>query len=67
MFIDPQNATVARVSDHIEHIASICGRAHVGLASDFDGMGSTVTGLSDVSQWPNLVGINFISASNAFT
>lgn len=36
VFIDPNNATIARVADHVEHIAAICGKAHVGLGSDFD-------------------------------
>lgn len=34
-FIDPLNPTVARVVDHIEHVASIAGIDHVGLGPDF--------------------------------
>jgi membrane dipeptidase len=46
---------VSRVADHIEHIASIVGRNHVGIASDFDGMYAGVHGLEDASKYPNLV------------
>ncbi|KAK8845624.1 hypothetical protein IAR55_006340 [Kwoniella newhampshirensis] len=54
-FIDPYNATVARVVDHIEHIASIVGKNHVGLGSDFNGISAAVKGMEDVSKWPNLI------------
>lgn len=55
-FIGPvDNANVSRVADHIEHIADIVGRKHVGISSDFDGMYSSVEGLEDVSKYPNLV------------
>lgn len=46
---------MSRVADHIEHIASIVGRNHVGIASDFDGMYAGVHGLEDASKYPNLV------------
>lgn len=32
---DPADRTVARVVDHIEHVASVAGTAHVGLGPDF--------------------------------
>lgn len=54
-FIGLDRPTVGRVADHIEHIASITGRGHVGIASDFDGMYSSVEGLEDASKYPNLV------------
>ena len=54
-FVDSNNATVARVADHIEHIASVCGRDHVGLGSDFDGISASVLGMEDASKWPNMV------------
>ncbi|WVQ80942.1 hypothetical protein IAT38_003049 [Cryptococcus sp. DSM 104549] len=54
-FIDPHNATLARVVDHIEHIAGIVGKAHVGLGSDFNGISLAVEGLEDVSKWPNMI------------
>ncbi|KAK4688205.1 membrane dipeptidase, partial [Tremellales sp. Uapishka_1] len=55
VFIDPANATIARVVDHVEYIADRCGKAHVGLGSDFDGMPSTVEGVEDVSSWPSII------------
>jgi membrane dipeptidase len=55
-FIGPvDSANVSRVADHIEHIADIVGRKHVGISSDFDGMYSSVEGLEDASKYPNLV------------
>lgn len=54
-FIDPGCPTVGRVADHIEHIANMVGKDHVGIASDFDGMYASVRGLEDASEYPNLV------------
>jgi len=55
-FIGPvEIANVSGVADHIEHIAGIVGKGHVGIASDFDGMYSSVAGLEDASKYPNLV------------
>lgn len=54
-FIDPQNATHYRVADHVEYVAARCGKKHVGLGSDFDGMRESVAGLEDASKFPNLV------------
>jgi membrane dipeptidase len=34
-FIDPDEPTVARLVDHIEHVASVAGIDHVGLGPDF--------------------------------
>jgi len=51
----PETANVSRVADHIEHIASIVGRNHVGIASDFDGMYAGVQGLEDASKYPTLI------------
>jgi membrane dipeptidase len=49
-------ATVEQVADHIEHVRKLVGIDHVGLGSDFDGVGDSLpTGLKDVSQYPNLV------------
>ncbi|EKM61555.1 uncharacterized protein PHACADRAFT_248234 [Phanerochaete carnosa HHB-10118-sp] len=52
---DPGEATVQAVADHIEHIAKVAGKKHVGLGSDFDGIPSTPTGLEDVSKYPELI------------
>lgn len=53
-FIGP-GANLSRVADHIEHIASKIGRHRVGIASDFDGMNASVSGLEDASKYPFLV------------
>ena len=34
-FVDPHRPTVDRLVDHIEHIASVAGIAHVGIGPDF--------------------------------
>ncbi|KAI0706086.1 membrane dipeptidase-domain-containing protein [Cytidiella melzeri] len=52
---DPGKADVYAVADHVEHIAAIAGKKHVGLGSDFDGIGSTPVGLEDVSKYPALI------------
>jgi membrane dipeptidase len=49
-------ADVTDVVDHIEHVIQLVGVEHVGIGSDFDGVGDSLpTGLKDVSQYPNLV------------
>lgn len=40
------------VVDHIEHIIKIAGIDHVGLGSDYDGIGKTPVGMEDVSTYP---------------
>jgi membrane dipeptidase len=48
--------TLAMVADHIEHVAKVAGADHVGIGSDFDGMGKDLpVGLSDVSNYPDLL------------
>jgi len=47
-------ATVTMVADHIEHVRKIAGVDHVGIGSDFDGMGQGPIGLEDVSKFPAL-------------
>jgi membrane dipeptidase len=48
--------TLAEVADHIEHIAKVAGVDHVGLGSDFDGVGNQLPeGLEDVSTYPALL------------
>jgi len=52
----PPRGTVEQVADHIEHVIRLVGVDHVGLGSDFDGVGDSLPeGLRDVSQYPNLV------------
>ncbi len=48
-------ATLAQVADHIDHIRAVAGIDHVGIGSDFDGIGSTPEGLEDVSDFPALL------------
>ena len=48
-------ARVEDVADHIDHVVKLVGIDHVGLGSDFDGVGPSLPiGLKDVSQYPNL-------------
>jgi len=42
------------VADHIEHIARVAGIDHVGIGSDFDGIGTVPVGLEDVGDFPAL-------------
>ena len=53
-FVDKDEATVERVVDHIDHVVDLVGPDHVGLGSDFDGIGSTPIGLEDASKMPNI-------------
>lgn len=49
-------ADVETVVKHIDHAVKLAGIDHVGLGSDFDGVGDSLpTGLKDVSQYPNLI------------
>ncbi len=49
-------ATIEQVADHVEHVIGLVGVDHVGLGSDFDGVGDSLpTGLKDVSMYPNLL------------
>lgn len=49
-------ADVSDVVDHIDHAVKLVGIDHVGLGSDFDGVGDSLpTGLKDVSYYPNLL------------
>ena len=49
-FVHKDKATVNGVLDHIDHIVELVGPDHVGLGSDFDGIGSTPEGLEDVTR-----------------
>lgn len=40
--------------DQIDYMVKLAGIDHVGLGGDFDGMESTVKGLDDVSDYPNI-------------
>ncbi|HHW99120.1 MAG TPA: membrane dipeptidase [Firmicutes bacterium] len=44
--------TLDDLLDHIDHIVQLVGPHHVGLGSDFDGIGATPEGLNDVTSMP---------------
>lgn len=47
---------VKMVANHIDRVVKIAGIDHVGLGSDYDGVGDSLpTGLKDVSKYPNLI------------
>ena len=49
-------ASLDDVLDHFDHVVGLVGVDHVGIGSDFDGVGDSLpTGLKDVSQYPNLI------------
>ena len=48
-------ATIGQVADHIEHIVKVAGIDHVGIGSDFDGVGDLPEGLSGVETYPALL------------
>jgi membrane dipeptidase len=49
-------ATLAEVVDHFDHVIKLAGIDHVGIGSDFDGVGDSLPiGLKDVADYPNLV------------
>ena len=49
-------ATLDDVLDHFDHVVKLVGVDHVGIGSDYDGVGDSLpVGLKDVSAYPNLV------------
>lgn len=49
-------ATLDSVLDHIDHVVELIGIDHVGIGSDYDGVGDSLpTDLKDVSTYPNLI------------
>ncbi len=52
---DPEERTLERVLDHIDHIVRVAGVDHVGLGSDFDGFDDTpIAGLENGSHFPHI-------------
>ncbi|RMH26237.1 MAG: membrane dipeptidase [Planctomycetota bacterium] len=47
-------ARLDQVADHIDHIRRVAGIEHIGIGSDFDGIGAGPLGLEDVSTFPAL-------------
>ncbi len=48
-------ATLGDVADHIDHIRSLIGAAHLGIGSDFDGIPTVPVGLEDAAAYPDLL------------
>ncbi len=49
-------ANLDDVLDHFDHVVKIAGIDHVGIGSDYDGVGDSLpTDLKDVSSYPNLI------------
>lgn len=51
----PANVTLNQVVRHIKHIGELIGYDHVGIGTDYDGIGATPAGLEDVSKFPDLI------------
>ncbi|GAB3267620.1 dipeptidase [Kineosporia babensis] len=53
---DPEPApTIQQAADHVEHVRSVAGPAHVGLGGDYDGASPFPIGMEDVSGYPRLL------------
>ncbi|HYD89332.1 MAG TPA: dipeptidase [Vitreimonas sp.] len=50
----PPPVTIDDLANHIEHIARIAGRDHVGIGSDYDGVSYLPQGMGGVETYPNL-------------
>lgn len=50
----PPAPKIDKLIEHIEHIIKIAGIDYVGIGSDFEGAGTFMDGLKDVSELPNL-------------
>ena len=49
-------ASIDDVIDHFDHVIALVGIDHVGIGSDFDGVGDSLPiGLKDASAYPNLI------------
>ena len=49
-------ADITDIVKHIDHVVNLIGIDHVGIGSDFDGVGDSLpTGMKDVSMYPNLI------------
>ena len=53
---NPIYVDITEVIDHIDHVVKLAGIDHVGIGSDYDGVGDSLPyGLKDVSSYPNLI------------
>ncbi|MEO1573801.1 MAG: dipeptidase [Pseudomonadota bacterium] len=49
-------ASLSEVLDHFDHVRDLVGVDHVGIGSDYDGVGDSLpVGLKDVATYPNLI------------
>jgi membrane dipeptidase len=48
-------ATLSDVADHIDYLRKVVGVTHVGLGSDFDGIGEPPQGLAGPDRFPALL------------
>jgi membrane dipeptidase len=49
-------ASLEQLADHFDHVIGLVGVEHVGIGSDFDGVGDSLpVGMKSVSDYPNLV------------
>jgi membrane dipeptidase len=49
-------ASIDDVLDHFDHVIALVGVDHVGIGSDYDGVGDSLPiGLKDVAAYPNLI------------
>ncbi|MBT4096680.1 MAG: membrane dipeptidase [Gemmatimonadetes bacterium] len=53
-FIDQEAASLDRLVDHIAYVAELVGVEHVGIGSDYDGMGAIVPVPGDISRLPDI-------------
>jgi membrane dipeptidase len=50
-------ASISQVVDHYDHVIRLVGADHVGIGSDFDGVGDSLpVGLKSVADFPALIG-----------
>ena len=53
---NPRGVDAETVADHIDHVRQLAGIDHVGLGSDYDGVGGNLPkGLEDVTTYPVLI------------
>ena len=51
----PPSVTLSDVADHFDYLKEKVGADHIGIGSDFDGIGAVPAGLEDVSTYPALL------------
>jgi membrane dipeptidase len=51
-FVAKERATLPLLVNHLDHIVGLVGPDHVGLGSDYDGIGNTPVGLEDATTFP---------------